>query len=99
MITQMSSAIAFGRRSLVAILRGITPDDALPIADALVRAGFPVIEIPLNSPSPILSIARIADRFGDQCIIGAGTVLTAKEVSEVAAAGGRLIVSANTCLL
>ena len=96
MITQMSSAIAFGRRSLVAILRGITPDDALPIADALVRAGFPVIEIPLNSPSPILSIARIADHFGDQCIIGAGTVLTAKEVSEVADAGGRLIVSPNT---
>ena len=96
MITQMSSAIAFGRRSLVAILRGITPDDALPIADALVRAGFPVIEIPLNSPSPILSIARIADRFGDQCIIGAGTVLTAKEVFEVADAGGRLIVSPNT---
>ena len=75
MIAQMSSAIGFGRRSLVAILRGITPDEALPIAEALVRAGFPIIEIPLNSPSPILSIARIADHFGDQCIIGAGTLL------------------------
>ena len=96
MIAQMSSAIGFGQRSLVAILRGITPEEALPIAEALVRAGFPIIEIPLNSPSPILSIARIADHFGDQCIIGAGTVLTAEEVSEVADAGGHLIVSPNT---
>ena len=92
----MSSAIGFGRRSLVAILRGITPDEALPIAEALVRADLPIIEIPLNSPSPILSIARIADHFGDQCIIGAGTVLPAGKVSEVADAGGRLIVSPNT---
>ena len=92
----MASSESLGARSLIAILRGITPDEALPVAEALVRAGFSIIEIPLNSPSPFDSIARIADEFGSQCLVGAGTVLTVEEVSQVADGGGQLIVSPNT---
>jgi 2-dehydro-3-deoxyphosphogalactonate aldolase len=85
-----------GRRTLIAILRGITPDEVLPVVEALVRAEFPIIEVPLNSPSPFESIARIVDNFGNSCLVGAGTVLTVEEVSRVADAGGQLIVSPNT---
>jgi len=92
----MASSESLGARSLIAILRGITPDEALPVAEALVRAGFSIIEIPLNSPSPFDSIARIVDGFGSQCLVGAGTVLTVEQVSQVADAGGQLIVSPNT---
>ena len=92
----MASSESLGARSLIAILRGITPDEALPVAEALVRAGFSIIEIPLNSPLPFDSIARIADEFGSQCLVGAGTVLTVEEVSQVADVGGQLIVSPNT---
>lgn len=77
---------------LVAILRGLHPDQALEIGTAIVDAGFRVLEVPLNSPRPLESIRLLADAFGDRCLIGAGTVLSTAKVHEVAEAGGRLIV-------
>jgi len=77
---------------LVAILRGLTPDNALAIGGVLVEAGFRVIEVPLNSPEPMTSIGRLAESFGDRALIGAGTVLRLEDVAEVGRAGGRLIV-------
>ena len=83
-------------RPLIAILRGLTPPEALDVAGALIEAGITTIEVPLNSPEPLRSIEAIAAEFGKVGLIGAGTVLTAGQVAEVAAAGGRLIVSPNT---
>ncbi len=80
---------------LVAILRGVKPDEAETIAAAIVEAGFGAIEVPLNSPEPLASIARIARRFGDRALIGAGTVLEPREVDDVAEAGARLVVAPN----
>jgi 2-dehydro-3-deoxyphosphogalactonate aldolase len=77
---------------LVAILRGITPDEAEPVGDALSQAGWHLLEVPLNSPDPLQSIARLARRF-PTALVGAGTVRTADEVRQVHDAGGRLIVS------
>lgn len=78
---------------LVAILRGIAPAEAVDIAEALVDVGFRCIEVPLNSPDPLVSIARIAARIGDRALVGAGTVLAVEDVSRVAAAGGRIIIA------
>lgn len=80
------------RLPLVAILRGVEPNEVVSIAEALVAAGFAIIEVPLNSPTPLDSIARLYDAFGDDILIGAGTVMTATQVQEVAHTGGRLIV-------
>lgn len=80
---------------LIAILRGVRPAEAGPIGEALLDAGFRVIEVPLNSPEPLESIARLADACGDRARVGAGTVLSPRQVGEVAAAGGTLIVSPN----
>lgn len=78
---------------LIAILRGIRPDEVEPVGAALVAAGIRVIEVPLNSPDPLHSIARLAARFGQQATVGAGTVLDPADVPRIAAAGGRIIVS------
>ncbi len=83
---------------LIAILRGVTPDEIVPVGRALYDAGFRVIEIPLNSPQPYESIRRLTAELGESCLIGAGTVLTEAQVAEVDAAGGRLIVSPNANL-
>ena len=85
-----------GRCPLVAILRGVKPDEAVAIGEALVEAGIGIIEVPLNSPDPLESIAALAGHFGDAVLIGAGTVLTVEQVGQVARAGGRIIVSPST---
>lgn len=77
---------------LIAILRGITPAEAPEVGDALIDAGFRIIEVPLNSPEPLRSIEMLAERMGDRAIVGAGTVLSPGAVRDVATAGGRLIV-------
>jgi 2-dehydro-3-deoxyphosphogalactonate aldolase len=82
-------------RNLIAILRGITPPEAVPAAEALIAAGITTIEVPLNSPDALSSIAAMAAAAGDRALIGAGTVLTPGEVADVARAGGRIIVSPN----
>lgn len=89
------SAIFEGHKPLVAILRGVKPDEVLDVGRELVTAGFGIIEVPLNSPAPLESIALLAKEFGNRAIIGAGTVLTKAEVDAVIDAGGRLIVSPN----
>src|SRR3546814_2149632 len=77
---------------LVAILRGIRPEEAVPVGEALFDAGFRMLEVPMNSPDPLDSIARLADRFGDSALIGAGTVMDCAVVRRVAMAGGQMIV-------
>ena len=79
---------------LIAILRGLTPAEAAAVGDAIVEPGFRLLEVPLNSPQPLESIASMRKRF-PQALVGAGTVLSAKQVREVHAAGGQLIVSPN----
>ncbi|SMO71462.1 2-dehydro-3-deoxy-6-phosphogalactonate aldolase [Paracoccus laeviglucosivorans] len=80
---------------IIAILRGLTPAEALPVGRALIDAGIDRIEVPLNSPNPLESIRLMAASFAGQATIGAGTVLTVEDVARVADAGGRMIVSPN----
>lgn len=77
---------------LLAILRGITPDEAEPVGAALVEAGFRLIEAPLNSPDPFRSIEILAKAFGQDAVIGAGTVMSAEAARRTVEAGGRLVV-------
>jgi 2-dehydro-3-deoxyphosphogalactonate aldolase len=81
---------------LIAVLRGIRPEEVLEIGTALHEAGIGAIEVPLNSPAPLESVSRLAASFGDRCLCGAGTVLRPADVDAVHAAGGRLIVTPNT---
>jgi 2-dehydro-3-deoxyphosphogalactonate aldolase len=87
-------AQAMHQLPLIAILRGLTPDEAPAIGQALVDSGFAIIEVPLNSPAPLQSIATLTTLF-PQTLIGAGTVLDIQQVLDVHAAGGRLVVSPN----
>jgi 2-dehydro-3-deoxyphosphogalactonate aldolase len=80
----------------IAIIRGVTPDEVGPIGDAIFEAGIRIIEVPLNSPEPLKSIEKLAKRFGDDALIGAGTVLKTEQVADVQKAGGRIIVSPDT---
>lgn len=84
------------RSGLIAILRGITPDEVPAVGAALVDAGFHAIEVPLNSPEPFRSIELLAELFGDQCVIGAGTVLEPADATRAAAAGARIVVAPDT---
>lgn len=86
----------FAACPLVAIIRGVTPDEAEEIGEAILDAGIRIIEVPLNSPDPLKSIERLAKRISDRALIGAGTVLTTGQVHDVKQAGGMLIVSPNT---
>ncbi|MEM8687931.1 MAG: 2-dehydro-3-deoxy-6-phosphogalactonate aldolase, partial [Pseudomonadota bacterium] len=82
-------------RKLIAILRGLEPEHAVDVAEALISEGIVIVEVPLNSPRPFESIERIAGRFGQDALIGAGTVLNEDEVGLVADAGGKICVSPN----
>jgi 2-dehydro-3-deoxyphosphogalactonate aldolase len=82
-------------RNLIAILRGLTPAEALPVLDVLIKAGITRIEVPMNSPDPLASIKAMVQAAGNAAVIGAGTVLTVKDVQAVADVGGTLIVSPN----
>jgi len=82
-------------RNIIAILRGIKPEEALGIAEVLIQAGITKIEVPLNSPSPLESIKLMVDEFGEQAEFGAGTVLSVVDVEKVHGTGARLIVSPN----
>jgi len=81
---------------LIAIVRGVTPAEAEAIGDAVYDSGIRIIEVPLNSPDPLKSIGILASRFGERMLVGAGTVLTAGQVAQVAETGGRIIVSPDT---
>jgi 2-dehydro-3-deoxyphosphogalactonate aldolase len=84
-----------GRLPLVAILRGLEHERAVQVGEALVTAGFDIIEVPLNSPEPLVSIAALVEALGSRALIGAGTVLAEAEVDALAAIGAKLVVSPN----
>lgn len=86
----------FAASPLVAIIRGVTPNEVEAIGEALVAGGVRIVEVPLNSPDPLESIRRLSRRLGDRALVGAGTVLTTDHVRQVAEAGGRIVVSPNT---
>lgn len=81
---------------LIAILRGVTPDNCLDVAGVILQAGFTTLEVPLNSPDPLTSIRLLSERYGEQALIGAGTVTHLEQVADVAKAGGSLIFSPNS---
>lgn len=86
---------AFAKCPLVAILRGVRPDEVEAIGEVLVDAGFTLIEVPLNSPEPFDSIARLGKRVGDRALVGAGTVLDAADVQRLKDVGGQIVISPN----
>lgn len=81
---------------LIAILRGLKPDEAVEVGEAIVAAGFRCLEVPLNSPEPLESIRRLRQALDGRALVGAGTVLNVAAAREVAQAGGQLIISPNT---
>lgn len=85
----------FAQCPLIAIIRGVTPEDAEKTAGAIFEGGIRIIEVPLNSPQPFDSIEIIAKAFGDRALVGAGTVLNTDDVLRVQSVGGRLIVAPN----
>jgi len=85
-----------GQCPLIAIVRGVTPDQAEAIGDAVYEGGIRIIEVPLNSPDPLNSIERLARHFGDRALVGAGTVISVDQVEQVRQAGGRIVVSPDT---
>lgn len=85
-----------GECPLVAIIRGVTPDEVVAVGEAILKAGIRIIEVPLNSPEPFHSIRALADAVGDRALVGAGTVLDALSVARVKDAGGQLIVAPNS---
>lgn len=87
---------AFASCPLIAILRGVRPDEVVAIGEELVTAGFTLIEVPMNSPDPLDSVARLVAALGDRAMIGAGTVLTVDQVAAMRDAGGRMVISPNT---
>lgn len=96
MTTTLDAMLEAGAAPVVAILRGLVPDEALAVGGALVAAGVRLIEVPMNSPDPLTSIARLQQAFGDRALIGAGTVLDVETVDAVADTGARLLVTPNT---
>lgn len=90
------AADAMAQSPVVAILRGVRPDEVAAVAEALIEEGVRLIEVPLNSPEPLESIRRLAQQAGDAAVIGAGTVLDPADVDRVADAGGQIIVTPNT---
>ncbi len=93
---RIDDILAEGTVPVVAILRGVKPDEVVAIGEALIAAGVRLIEVPLNSPDPIEGIRRLVDACGDRALCGAGTVLDVEAVEAVAGVGGRLIVTPNT---
>ncbi|KQO05574.1 2-dehydro-3-deoxy-6-phosphogalactonate aldolase [Sphingomonas sp. Leaf242] len=89
---------AFAKCPLIAILRGVKPDEVEAIGEALVAAGFTILEVPMNSPDPLDSIARLARKLEGRAVVGAGTVLRVEDVEAVGAAGGTLIIAPNANL-
>ncbi len=86
----------FAACPLIAILRGIRPDEVVAMGEALIDAGITILEVPLNSPEPFESITRLSESAGDRALVGAGTVIGPDAVVRVAGAGGRLVLAPNT---
>lgn len=87
---------AFASAPAIAILRGVSPEESVGIAEALYVAGVRIVEIPLNSPEPFESLRRVVAAVGDRMVCGSGTVLTPEDADRVAEAGGRICVSPNS---
>lgn len=96
MTAETDFARYLGDCPLVAIIRGVTPDEVVAVGEAILSAGIHIIEVPLNSPHPFESIDRLAQALGPRALVGAGTVLDTLSVARVKDAGGRLVVAPNT---
>ena len=92
----MNFAEALAQAPLIAIIRGVRPNEVLGIGEALYAAGVRILEVPLNSPDPLQSIRLLAEAFAGRMVVGAGTVLTTHEVDAVVEAEGRIVVAPNT---
>lgn len=92
----MTPEQAMDELPLVAIIRGVTPDEVVAVGEALLAEGVRLVEVPLNSPDPLESIRRLAEAFDGRMVCGGGTLLTVKDCDDVARAGGRVAVSPNT---